>query len=103
MSQVVSLEKLILFLEKEHPYDFGFNSQTKLRACNIDGVDAVDLFEKLMDEFAVTFENFDYHQYFLEEKELAQFNWFGFKKDREIEEELTVQMLFDYMQANQCR
>lgn len=102
MSQKVSLGNLILFLKKAYPSDYEFNPQTKLRACGIDGMEAIDLIERLMDEFSVTFENFDYHQYFLEEHEM-KFNWFGLRKDREIEEELTVQMLFDYMQANHCR
>ena len=103
----LTLENLISFLEKKYPYDEGFNTQTKFRddnrKCTFDGIDAIYLLEDLEREFEVTFESFDFHQYFLEESELNTMTWkhlFKLKKQREIKEELTVQILFDYMNNN---
>jgi hypothetical protein len=101
----LTLENLMLFLEKEYPYDIGFKPQTELRHCKayIDGIDAVDLLKNLSKEFNVTFENFDFHEYFLAESELNTMTWkhlFGLKRQRDIEKELTIEMLFDYMNKN---
>ena len=99
----LTLENLISYLEKEYPYNFYFSPQFILREID-DGIGAVDLLENLSKAFNVTFENFDFHQYFLDEAELDTMTWkhlFGLKKQREIEEELTVQMLFNYMVKNQ--
>ena len=100
----LTLENLISFLEKKYPYDEGFDKQTKFRddnrECTFDGIDAVDLLEELKRQFNVTFESFNFHQYFLDEAELNTLTWrhlFKLKKQREINEELTVKMLFDYM------
>jgi hypothetical protein len=103
----LTLENLILFLEKEYPYDNGFKPQTRFRdngrECTIDGDDALDLLLSLKKEFDVTFENFNFQKYFLEESELNTLNLKSLlfrKKKREIIEELTVRKLFDYMIAN---
>lgn len=101
----LTLENLISFLGKEYPYDLNFTPQVKLREseANIDGIDAVDLLENLSKEFHVTFENFDFQKYFLDESELNTMTWkhlFQLKKQREIKEELTVQALFEYMTEN---
>ena len=95
----LTLENLISYLEKEYPYNFYFSPQFILREID-DGIGAVDLLESLSKEFNVSFENFEFYQYFLEERELNTMTWkhlFGLKKQKEIEEELTVQKLFDYM------
>lgn len=97
----LTLEKLISYIEDEYPYELNISSQTTFVDCSINGDDAIDLFEKLQLRFNVNFENFPFRKYFLEEIEISKgLSWFGLKKQREIQEELTVQMLYDYMIKN---
>ena len=100
----LTLENLIVFFKKEYPYDLEFAPQTEIREyCSTDGIAAVYLLEELEKEFNVTFKNFNFHQYFLDESELSTMTWkalFKPEKQREIKEELTVQRLFDYMIKN---
>jgi hypothetical protein len=98
----LTLENLILYLEKEYPYNFNFSPQFILREID-DGIGAFDILENIAKEFNVSFENFDFHQYFLDEAELNTLTWkhlLQLKKQREIEEELTIQKLYDYMLCN---
>ncbi len=98
----LTLENLILFFEKEYPYDLNFSPELIFREID-DGISAVDLLDNLAKEFNVSFENFDFHQYFLDEAELNTLTWkhlFGLKKQRKIKEELTIQMLYEYMDRN---
>jgi len=96
----LTLENLILFIEKKVTYDENrLSSQSILRE-EEDGIGALYLLEDIVEEFGVNFENFDFHQYFLDESELSTMTWkslFKWEKRREIENELTIQMLFDYM------
>lgn len=101
----LTLENLILFLEKEYPYDIGFKPQTEPRHCkaHFDGIDAVYFLENLSKEFNVSFEKFDFPKYFLYESELNTMTWkhlFGLERQRDIKKELTIEMLFDYMNKN---
>lgn len=98
----LTLGNLISFLEKKVTYDDSFTIHTVLREYE-DGIAAVYLFEDLSREFNVNFENFNFHKYFLDEAELNTMTWkslFQLEKQREIQEELTIQMLFDYMISN---
>ncbi|NBA86188.1 hypothetical protein GVN16_10475 [Emticicia sp. CRIBPO] len=70
----LTLENLISFLEKEYPYDFNFSPQYVIREID-DGIGAVDLLEHLSKKFGVTFKNFDFQKYFLEEAELNTMTW----------------------------
>ena len=70
----------------------------------IDGDDALYLFQELGVEFNVSFDTFDFREYFLEEAELCTLisfdTLFKKKKVREIEKELTIQDLFNFMENN---
>lgn len=83
-------------------FDVKLLSQSTLRDKE-DGIGAVYLIEDLAKEFNVSFENFDFHRYFLDEVELNTMIWkslFKREKQRKIEKELTIYMLFDYMISN---
>ncbi len=98
----LTLENLILYLEKEYPYNFNFSPQFILREID-DGIGAFDILENIAKEFNVSFENFDFNQYFLNESELNTLTWkaiFKREKQRTIEKELTIQKLYDYMLCN---
>lgn len=104
----LSLENLISYFTNKYPYDKEFNSLTILRderrACSFDGNDAIYLLESLSKKFNVNFENFDFQKYFLDESELNTMTVkkiFKLEKQREIKEELTIQMLFNYMMKNE--
>lgn len=95
----LTLKNLISYLEKKMGGDNNFSSQLRIREFE-DGIGVIYLLEDLENEFNVNFETFDFRQYFLNESELNTLTWkaiFKREKRREIEEELTVQMLFDYM------
>ena len=69
-----------------------------------DGDEVLYLFQELGVEFNVSFDTFDFREYFLEEAELCTLisfdTLFKKKKVREIEKELTIQDLFDFMDNN---
>ncbi|MFC0181500.1 Protein of unknown function [Pseudarcicella hirudinis] len=103
----LTFNNLLCFLENKYSFGDTFNSETILRdanrECPLDGGDALDLLLNLGQTFNVTFETFDFHKYFLDETELNTMTWkhlFGLKRQREIKEELTIKMLFDYMITN---
>jgi gluconate kinase len=103
----LTLNNLLHFLKEKYSYGDDFHNESKLREenreCPIDGDDALELLQNLRKEFNVSFENFDFHQYFLEESELNTMtlkHLFSRKKQREIAEELTIQKLYDYMLCN---
>ena len=97
----VTIEQLLSFLQATYPNCQRFTPHTKLRDQSIDGDDAVELLELLDRHFGVSFADFAFHQYFLEEIEiLRSLSWFGLKGTRAIESEITVLRLFEYMQAN---
>ena len=99
----LTLENLISFLENKVTYNDSFSAHTVLREYE-DGIGAVDFLESMSKEFNISFENFDFHQYFLDESELSRMTWkalFRRKEKRKIVEELTVQMLYQYMISNQ--
>lgn len=98
----LTISNLIFFLEEKLTYNESLFPFSILRDWE-DGVGAVYFIEDLSKEFNVTFENFDFHQYFLDEAELSIMTWkhlFGLRMQREIHEELTIQMLYDYMIKN---
>ncbi|WP_303850049.1 DUF1493 family protein [Apibacter mensalis] len=93
-----NLEKIIL--KRLGFDDIKFTKDTVLRTY-IDGDDVIYLLEELMNKFNVTFENFDFTRYYHEESEIIKvINWFGIKKMRKIEHELTMGELFEYMKNN---
>ncbi|MDX2302966.1 MAG: DUF1493 family protein [Microscillaceae bacterium] len=100
----LTLNNLISFFSKEYPYDLTFTPKTEIREyCSTDGITAVYLLESLEEEFNVSFENFEFYQYFFDEAELNTFtlkSLFSIKRQRKIEKELTIQILYDYMINN---
>lgn len=103
----LTFKNLLYFLEDKYSFGDTFDSETILRdakrECPLDGDDAFDLLLSLGQTFDVSFENFDFQKYFLAESELNRMTWkhlLGLKKQREIKEELTIKMLFDYMTHN---
>lgn len=68
----------------------------------IDGEEIFYLFKALEKEFNVSFINFDFKKYFLEEKELNTGGWIWCKqpRQRKIEHELTIGELYEYMKNN---
>ncbi|WP_158237997.1 DUF1493 family protein [Emticicia sp. TH156] len=103
----LTLNNLKFFLKEKFPYEDLFNDETIIRdgtrICPIDGDDVICLFEDLSKEFHVSFEEFDFQKYFLEESELNTFTWrhlLKLKKQRIPEEELTIKMLFEFMGNN---
>jgi hypothetical protein len=94
------MNNLISFLEN-YTYNIKISPQTEIRrAMEEDGIGAVYLIDALNAAFFVRFENFNFKKYFLEEQELC-FSWDKlFNKRRMIEQELTVEKLFDYMKEN---
>lgn len=80
--------------------DVRLTKDTVLRTY-MDGDDVIYLLEELMNRFNVTFENFDFTRYYHEELEIIKvINWFGLKKMRKIEHELTIGELYEYMINN---
>ena len=103
----LTLENLITFFEKKNYVEEKVFPSNEIRIdfnIELDGDDALYLLQELQVEFKVTFEKFDFRKYFLEEAELCTLISFDtlFKKEkvREIEKELTIQDLFDFMEIN---
>ena len=103
----LTLNNLLHFLEDNYSFGDTFRSDSILRdtnrECPLDGDDALDLILNLSQTFNVTFENFDFHEYFLDESELKTMtvkHLFRLKRQREIKKELTIKMLFDFMAHN---
>lgn len=99
----LTLDNLIFFCN-EYEYNI-----SKIKVCDStlvidianEGDEVYMLLDSLAIEFNVSFKNFDFKKYFLEEGEL--FNGcltFGFVKTRKIEHELTIGELYDYMKEN---
>lgn len=96
----LTMNNLISFLEN-YTYNIKISPQTEIRRdMDEDGIGAVYLLDALKAAFCVSFENFNFKKYFLEEQELC-FSWDKFfNKQRMIEQELTVEKLFEYMKEN---
>lgn len=100
----LTLENLISFIKKERYEDNEILPQnTLLTDLGIDGDDAVELLMNFQKNFNVSFESFNFNNYFYGEG----FSFFSFStifktllgKPREIKHELTIQELYDYMIA----
>ncbi|MFC6226098.1 DUF1493 family protein [Hymenobacter artigasi] len=97
----LTVEHLLTLLQANYPHTERFTLHTELRDESIDGDDAVELLALLEQHFGVSFDNFPFRQYFLEEIEIARsLSWFGLKRVRTIETELTVHLLYDYMREH---
>ena len=83
-------------LEKDKP---NVNSNIRNDFFNtIDGDDAIEMLILLDRTFNVDFCAFEFTTYFLEEIEISKnILCFGIIKPRKIKDELTIQMLYDYM------
>lgn len=97
----LTIDNLIsIITEKLGFKDIEITKDTYLRTY-IDGDDVIYLLEKLIDKFHVIFENFEFKKYYHDEGEVMEvINWFGLKKMRKIEHELTIGELYDYMKKN---
>jgi hypothetical protein len=103
MKTPLTLENVIRYFEKEYSLE-QFDADTNIKDRSIDGIDAVDMLENLGDIFDVSFEEFDFHRYFLEEIEISRaLSWFGLRKVRPTADSFTVRELFEYMVENQKR
>ena len=97
----VTVEQLLSFLQATYPNVEPFTPHTELRDQSIDGDDAVELLELLERHFGVSFDCFPFRQYFLEEIEiLRSLAWFGLKRVKAIEAEITVLLLWEYMREH---
>ncbi|MCW1147156.1 DUF1493 family protein [Flavobacterium lacisediminis] len=103
----LTLDNLISFIKnKSYDEDEIFPSSIVRNDFNVefDGDEVLYLFQELGVEFNVSFDTFNFKQYFLEETELCTLisfdTLFKKKKVREIEKELTIQDLFNFMENN---
>ena len=97
----LTVEHLLSLLQANYPHTEQFTLDTELRDESIDGDDAVELLALLEQQFGVSFNDFPFRQYFLEEIEITRsLSWFGLKRVRAIETELTVRLLYNYMRVH---
>ncbi|MGM5631626.1 DUF1493 family protein [Apibacter raozihei] len=97
----LTLNNLIFFSEKYNDYETEISEVTLVTDIANQGDDVYDLLDSLEEEFNVSFDNFDFKKYFLEEWELSKgCLTFGIIKSRKIEHELTIGELYEYMIKN---
>ncbi|WP_144284008.1 DUF1493 family protein [Chryseobacterium echinoideorum] len=95
----LTIENLISFIKEDIKEDGEIlPTNTITGDFGINGIEAFDLLEHLEKEFEMSFEDFDFRKYFLEENEIIKsISWLGLRKPRKIERELTIQKLYEYM------
>jgi len=103
----LTLENLITFFENKNYVEEKVFPSSEIRIdfnIELDGDEALYLLKELEEEFKVTFEKFNFREYFLEEVELCTLvsfdTFFKKKRVRKIEKELTIQELFNFMIKN---
>lgn len=77
-------------------YDFVINENTLVSDIAGYGDCAIDFLETVDYEFGISFEEFDFKKYFLDENEIAR-SVFKLGYSRPIEKELTLGELYKYM------
>lgn len=103
----LTLENLLIFFENKNYVEGKVFPESKIRNdfnIELDGDDVLYLLQELEEEFQVTFEKFNFRDYFLQEAELCTLisfdTFFKKKRVRKIEKELTIQELFNFMIMN---
>lgn len=100
----ITLSNLVLFLSNY--FDTHVEPDTEIRNISdeliIDGEEIFYLFKAIEKEFKVSFVEFDFKQFFLEEHELTTGGILFWKQpeQRKIKRELTIRELYEYMKKN---
>jgi hypothetical protein len=107
----LEISEFILFVKGKIAYEDDLvDENTKLSDYDVDGTVAIFLLEDIENRYQISFDNFEFEQYFHTEAELRTGimsdnwrDWFRKKEIRKIEKELTVGMLYDFVISNKSK